>query len=49
MPKICQNVFGGRAPPDPLTAMGPASKGKLCTKFGYLTVRKIIKFVAKMH
>ena len=46
MPKIQQNAFGGRAPPDPLAAMGPTSKGKFCTKFGYLTVRKIIKFVA---
>ena len=26
--------------------MGPTSKGKFCTKFGYLIVRKIIIFVA---
>jgi len=35
MHKIQQNALGGRAPPDPLAAMGPTSKGKFCMKFGY--------------
>jgi len=28
-----------------LAAMEPTSKGEFCTKFGYLTLRKIINFV----